>query len=339
MRIYYWVFFCFLLFTKCDFNKEINFAITQSANCILSNDSSLIATPLEMKMMNHVLFISDFRGDSLLWIYDLSKQIMRKRDMPLGIGPTEYQPPIQILIMDSNVVNIYNRWHYNWNLLKFNNQQLKFTSIQDRKMVSTDIDMIYPIANYKYIASGRFKEGRYALLDSIGNILNYFGDYPSFLSGEESIDNFPRFMFHQSQFSYNKTTNEILSVTSHVLDIMKDTGSVPILKKRILLSPYQYKYQYGDDWASANSIRDTKRGVIRVSTTDKYIYLLYNPNIENGKEQKKVNEIWIFDWDGNPIKKIIPDYTILSFCVDKSNKTIYSIVEAPEPRIAKIELL
>ena len=148
-------------------------------------------------------------------------------------------------------------------------------------------------------------------------------------------------MFHQSQFSYNKITSEILSVTSHVLDIMKDTGTIPILKKRILLSPYQYKYRQGEEWAAANTTGDTERGVIRIATTDEYIYLLYNPNIDNlhSKNKKEVNEIWIFDWNGNPIKKLIPDYTILSFCVDRLNKTIYSIVEAPEPTIAEIKLL
>lgn len=339
MKVYY-VFYLFCIFlTSCSFNKEIKFDKIEHIKCILSQDSSLIGTPLEMKLINPYLLISDFRGDSMLWIYNIERNKMIKREMPIGIGPEEYQPPIQILLLDENIVNIYNRWHYNWNLFEFNTSNALFQRIQERKSISTDIDMLLPITNCRYIASGRFKDGRYAILDSIGNITNYCGDYPSFLPGEESIDNFPRFMFHQSQFAYNKENNYILSVTSHVLDILKDTINTPILKKRILLSPYKYKYQYGDDWASAQRDKNTERGVVRVDATNKYIYLLYNPNTMQTKESEtKKNEIWIFNWKGEPIKKIIPDYTIDCFCVDEWDNVIYCIVEAPEPTIAKMNI-
>ena len=92
----------------------------------------------------------------------------------------------------------------------------------------------------------------------------------------------------------------------------------------------------------ANRKKDVARAVIDANCTDKYIYLVYDPNPEKvkGETAKKRlnNEIWIFDWTGKPIKLIRPDMNVKNICIDAKDKQAYCIVETPEPTIAMFEL-
>lgn len=46
---------------------------------------------------------------------------------------------------------------------------------------------------------------------------------------------------------------------------------------------------------------------ISVSLSDQYIYFLFNPNIKLSDDFK--NEIWVFDWTGKSVKRIIADWS------------------------------
>ncbi|GAO30652.1 BF3164 family lipoprotein [Geofilum rubicundum] len=70
--------------------------------------------------------------------------------------------------------------------------------------------------------------------------------------------------------------------------------------------------------------RNTKVGYGQVVSTDNYIYALYSgQNIfEHGFSAKN---LFVFDWNGNPIKKFKLSHPIETFCVDEKNNIIYSL--------------
>lgn len=206
--------------------------------------------------------------------------------------------------------------------------------------MNNDIDRLYPLYSDIYIGSGRFKEARYALLDKTGKIFKFFGDYPNYQKNEDTIPNFPRFMSHQTQFSFNPSRRLLACVTAHVLDII-DLADLNILKnkKRILVSPYEYTYSYGKDWATAEAINYTETGVVDVSSNSKYIYLLYSfTQLSLRNEKKKIKEILIFDWTGIPVQRIIPDKEVIRICADEENNTIYCIVNKSNPEMGYIKI-
>ncbi len=299
-----------------------------------------IEKPLEMEKCNDYLYVSDFRGDSLLWCYNINKLDEPKRMLPWGEGPNEFLSPIQYFITDTSLI-VHNRWHYSAQKFRYLSRNLFIISSESRFKLSTDIDMIYPVSDNKYIASGRFNDCRFIVTDNKGNIISKCGSYPSFVKGEEAIPNFPKFMFHQSMFGYNSQKNLLTSVTGHVLDIWKFDNDTLILKNRVLLSPYEYKYKEGKEWASAVPEEWVEIGSKRVYSTENNIYILYNPNTEEMKyrQKDKLNsEIWIFDWDGIPIKKIRVNKKIICFCVDEGAHSIYCITNAPEPSIGLLHI-
>jgi hypothetical protein len=318
---------------------DIDFPNTENVKIELLGDSSLIALPLEMIKCKNLLLISDYRGDSLLWVFDTTKKQMIKRWACKGIGPDEFQSPIQMAISDTTLM-LYNRWHYDLKQVFIDVSSVKFDIVNHIRRLPTDIDKIYPLNKGLYIASGRFKEGRYAILNSSGDIINYFGDYPNYIHGEDKIPNFPKFMFHQACFTYNSNSNKLASIDSHVLEIIDCSQYLPKIETRNLLSTYDYTYDSGDGWATARARGNTKEGIRYICSTSKYLYAIFNPNVSDNNVDKEqlLNEIWIFDWNGNPVKKIYPDIQVKCLYVENDDKTVYCMVEAPEPAIAMFEI-
>ncbi len=320
-----------IVFNACDNKRHIHFEIQENIPCILANDSSLIDKPIEMIKSGDIIFISDYKGDSLLWLYNTRTNQMKKKELAKGEGPSDFLPPVQISFIDPSTANIHNRWHFNFNISKYDSIKKTFHNIGERIRISTDIDMIYPIKDKQYVASGKFKEGRFAILNAKGEIIHYFGEYPNLINNEKKLDSFSKFMFHQSMFSYNKDKNIIACTTSHILELYNDYKCI----KQIILSSYDYQNKFENNGNYIEINKNTEIGAKRIYSTNKYIYILYNPNtFEN--ENKLNNEIWIFNWNGDKIKKITTNYNMQCFCVDESDKIIYGIVNAPNPVIATI---
>lgn len=50
------------------------------------------------------------------------------------------------------------------------------------------------------------------------------------------------------------------------------------------------------------------------------------------------SEIWVFDWNGSPIKKIKVNQKLICFCVDEEKHKIYCIANTPEPSIGILSI-
>ena len=296
---------------------------------------TFVSIPLEMEKIGNNIFISDFRGDSLLHCYNLSSG-ETKYALPLGEGPDEFLSPIQFFFQDEQMM-VYNRWHYILRYCYVCLPDFMIKSINLSISVSTDVDMVYPISKDKWIASGRFADSRFIIMDKDGNELSRCGDYPSYMADEINIPNFPKFMFHQSMFGFQKEISRLTSVTGHVLELWNYYNNDSLaLHKRILLSPYSYEYKDGKHWAAAKAENDVEKGVERIYCSDKYIYMLYNSNTHEmiaKKEDNLHSEIWVFDWNGTPVTKINVNREITCFCVDEDESKIYCIMNAPNPSI------
>ena len=316
--------------SEIDFPEEIPVEISLLKEAYLS-------VPLNMEHGDSLLFISDFRGDSLLWIYDIKENEFISKFAPFGEGPDDFLSPIEIKLLDS-VLIIHNRWHYSLKEYDLNSDGSFLIKKSAISKLPTDIDRVHPLNDHNYIASGRFKEGRYVILDKNGEPIRYCGEYPSYFNGEKKIPNFPKFMFHQTMFDSNSKGNKLACVTSHVLDIMEYTDDSLRLIHRLLLSPYGYEYRQNE--YSAQAIEDIRNeiGGRRVYATDDFIYLLYIPFTEKQYHelQSKTCEIWVFDWNGKAIKKFIINSDICTFCVNRENNTIYCVTNAPEPTVGRI---
>lgn len=70
--------------------------------------------------------------------------------------------------------------------------------------------------------------------------------------------------------------------------------------------------------------RKTRKAFVNVATTDEFIYILYS-GCRNGDENWSYGqEIYVFDWNGKPVKSYLLDRYVYTFGVSSDNSTIYS---------------
>lgn len=319
--------------------KNIAFEKIEDRKAIVLQET-FISVPLEMDIKGDIVYISDFRGDSLLWCYNIATPNLEGKMLPRGEGPGEFLSPIQFIISDSTIF-VHNRWHFTAQNYSYDSINYSLDPLSSLIHFPTDIDMVYLLSDDTYVASGRFPNCRFVILNKNGTVISQCGDYPNYNKGEKDIPNFPKFMFHQSIFGFHKKKKRLTAVTSHVLELWDYNRDSLFLQKRILLSPYAYQYNIGDESASAVADDDVETGVKRIYTTENYIYVLYDPNTTKmyyDKEAHLNNEIWIFDWEGKPVEKMRINNKLICFCVDEVKGKIYCILNAPDPSIGVISI-
>ena len=69
--------------------------------------------------------------------------------------------------------------------------------------------------------------------------------------------------------------------------------------------------------------RKTRKAFLKGAVTNKYIYILYSGH--SREDDWNVSKyIYVYDWDGNPIKKLVLDRFVPLICVTENDKVIYS---------------
>lgn len=68
---------------------------------------------------------------------------------------------------------------------------------------------------------------------------------------------------------------------------------------------------------------NTKRTFISSTITDNFIYLAYSGNSVFSENSGLANHIYVYDWNGNPIRKIVLDKKIESLTVSDDDETLY----------------
>lgn len=165
----------------------------------------------------------------------------------------------------------------------------------------------------------------FGLCDSQMNTVRYFGALP------------------------NKTGVDVMSLMSNFGGIIQSRNNkvVYAMSRFAYISAYDVKLdgdvslQWSDEIfpmsydivnGSVNLNRETAFGMCRgLYLTDEYIYLLvqetltwddYNRQVDS---QLHPNVIYVYNYDGRRLCKMITDRGLMSFCVDQSNSTIYGV--------------
>lgn len=322
-----------LLLVSCSGSqKRVLFSESVTAESTVLEDA-IISIPMDIKKKGEVLYVTDFKGDSLLRCYSLSSRCFVKQMLPQGQGPDEFLSPVEFFISDSSVF-IHNRWHFTARDYAFNDKNFSIQSQGELMRLPMNVDRIYPISTSRFIASGVFDDCRFLLLDNNGHVIAKCGSFPNYQSEEEAIPNTAKSMFHQSQFGYNASQKRLACVTSNVLELWDYTAETLTLHKRQLLAPYHYSFNSSPDGVYAESDHpDAELGARGIAISNNYVYVLYDSNTHRMHEEHSEtqnSEIWVFDWEGNPIRKILIDTQVKCFCVDETDSAFYCVMAAPD---------
>lgn len=313
-------------------DKNIEFAFSEDAIVEELNNSPFLGMPLDMKNHENNIYISDFYGDSLLIRYNTESNVFTKFGVK-GNGPNEILSPSTLSVKD-NKVYVYSKSNFKFGYFDFMNEDSLISSSNYHFLFtpSSSTSDIAVLRNNSFISSGYYKDGRYIVMDNKGDITNVFGEYPEYSEGEKDRPFDVKAMFHQVTFETNHNLQKVVAVSNYVMDII-DYSNPDFTYQRVLLKDYSYDFEKGDLLRTKRS-ESTVKGAVCVSSSDNYIYVLFNPNTKVNSDLN--NEIWIFDWTGKAVKKIFLDIKIDLITVTSDN-SIYAISQTEEPSIVEVK--
>lgn len=85
-----------------------------------------------------------------------------------------------------------------------------------------------------------------------------------------------------------------------------------------------YQLDYGMSLSDLETKKDLKSYFVRVCADDDHIYAAYYGNIWNDNDIPCINQIYIFDWNGQLVRKINTKHCINEIAVDGINKILYT---------------
>lgn len=311
---------------------KIEFAVSEIATVRKINNSPFLGLPIDMIYHNKSIYISDFYGDSLLIKYNIENETYT-RFGEKGNGPYEILSPSSFSL-DNNKLYVFSKPNFKFGYFEIhdNNTLISRTNYQYLYNPSSSISEIAVLSNNKFITAGYYKDHRYAIIDEKGDLKHQFGEYPDYLDGEKDRSFEVKAMFHQVDFESNQSLQKVVALSNYVLDII-DYANPDISYKRVLLNDYNYNFE-NEQFLKTKKDESIPRGAISFSSSDQYIYILFNPN--NKLNDDLMNEIWVFDWTGKTVKKITPNIKINLIAIT-SDDSIFAITQSDEPCIVEIK--
>ncbi len=321
--------FCLFLTSCWDKAKNDVFLEEIAIECQPVNYPDLIGIGMQLIKTGDYLILNDFHGDSLLSVFNLKNNTIEKHLILRGNGPEEMISPIDAKLNDNNLYLLC-RPLFNMGRIPIKNICAASVQIEDRIQLPQKSDKFLPLNDSLFVFSGMWDK-RFALYKKNqqhqADSITEFGDYPSYWENEKTIPNTAKAMFHQCEFVKHPSQPLFAACSRYVLDIYKydEKGkTVPQELIRKQLGTYAYDFVAGD--VISTKVREDSSPIVRhVACDENYLYMVKRP--ESGSS---FHYIYVYDWQGNPIKVFKTDKSISNITVDDSANKIYAIIEDPE---------
>lgn len=178
---------------------------------------------------------------------------------------------------------------------------------------------------------------RLALLNQQGEEIRQLGSYPETKADFTDVEK--REMF---QFSYTVTPDGRIILCYNWTDLIEIYSSEGILLHRLhgpdqFISPFQEIHKEKVIIARPQK-GEQREGYYNPVVVGDTFFILYNGNkVDSENYDENSRQLFIFDWNGKPLKRLLLDQGILTFTVDSINKKIYGISSSPEFHIVSFD--
>lgn len=312
----------------CTPQQKEQTAVDKINGTVIDTKCSLL-NPVQLQIDGDTLWISDFGANPMVTATSVKSGAVLATILYKGRGPFEGMPPVNILIQNNK---IYFHSRGNATLFSGNKSDIlagKTKLPTDKLVLDRSIDRCLPLGDSLLLASGTFKEGRFALIDPENpKRVTCWGMYPDFWEEEKNYNNIVKSRFHQSRFFRNSQSNRIAAVGTYTLTFM-DLTAAPKAEpvKDILLHGYKYDYSDSGQFRYSKKRAGVVNGVKGAAANDSHIYILFDSGTDIDSRHPL---IWVFDWDGNLIRKIDAGEEISPIGVDEMDAYLYAVKQTEE---------
>lgn len=185
------------------------------------------------------------------------------------------------------------------------------------------------LGNNTFLSLNKDPHSMYSLLQNDTTVATFF-EYPA--DGHKITPS--KAYAYQGFFipNHNNTRFVYAGSNSDMLEIYELKGS-ELLKKASYGNSYpKYVDNNPENVFGVIFEKDLKLGFRDICFTDKYIYALYSGRDRTNYPDNYAyaNEIYVADWDGNLVKKIILNTDVCKIGVEQNDKIIYAVEEAED---------
>jgi hypothetical protein len=267
------------------------------------------------------ILLSEPKLDYLLSSYNIKTKEFN-RFLTKGNGPYDLLDVQQInLYKDDSLFFVKSTFGENLYVYKFDSPY----SSDDLKKIPIKKNTISIFFDENNIVSSQYGKKRFAIYDTQNEFLSEFGD-------SISIDNCSQELVSHiiqglclgnaksRRYVWASVYGDIFEIYDYKnINQIKTIASVKSVMPIVTISQDQPVFS-----------ADTKLGIVSLTATDNYIYMLYNENIIKDIESQNddillCNKILIFDWDGNPHKMLKLNKKIRSISYNRKYNRIYCI--------------
>ena len=286
-------------------------------------EANMVAmSAFRLYLKDTVLLARAYDGERLIQILNKKSGEKISAILPYGRGPGEMtsSPDLFVLedsiyaysITDSKLYKYYSIRDYTGimpnDIINFNNRLLSW---------------VRPFKN-KYLAGTNARNNRFIIYDVNGNEEFLYTKYPDFddIGYNDSLT-VRNIFLGGTDVGVKPDGTKFAIVLSHgaMLEIFSISENTISLHKEKRFYPPKMEITDGS-LKSVQALPSQIRGFYDIKTTDEYIYALFDGTRLDG-EFIPPSYIYVFDWDGNPVRSYKVKGGLMRFALDAENKMIY----------------
>lgn len=304
-----------------------------------------IRNPYMMEYVCHRLYFADLYQDTFIRTFDWDSGKYLMDFAKKGMGPDEF--------LYFTVMTAFENKLYLWDTNKGTIFKADFRD-EKKEPVFTGVKIpsdslllaafkVLPIKNGKYVATGLIKGKRLAVIDSEGQVVTTFGDYPKEHAGQTYTDIENGFAYQGFMaYSPEKESLAVGSMNGESISFydMHDIQTPRLIKEYICSFP-QYDNDSSSEAWSVVFRPDNVNGFIELKSSSDYCIGLFSGVSRTEEETYGGNMILLFDWEGNPIKIIKLKYRYTNMAFNESKKELILFGKNPDTfnfMVTKVDL-
>lgn len=331
--------YCLLVavLTSCESEKagrnELHIVATDSIELDLGEPRALYGN-------GNMLFVIDRKAiDNFVQVYDLKTKDFLFSFAPMGQGPGEFSSLNSLSIYKADDAVRLSLYDFGNKIAAYDFSEIMSAKenvmpINVKHVSDTGLRM-YGLnkTNNGYIASGRFKDGKFALLNDSLELIKFTGEYrkkpkPSYPEEVHFMANFGRQYFSEDR---HYMADCVTAASLLTLYEVKDNNLIK--QWEYVIEDLDYDVEAG-----AVPVYKSNRGYASVSIGYKYVYAIYSGEPAMTPDFCG-SEVHVFNIStGELVKKFMLDRRSSHIVVDESKGKMYIETDFPEPVVLIYDL-
>ena len=325
MRFNLVVFWVILLsFSSCSREEKTvyDFPLEQSlkSDKEVSLNKELLA-PYLMCSYDSTLCLIDWTANPMVHVYNMNTGKEMVAFGNKGMGPDDFLSISQMYVdMGKRSLVLYDQSLQT--ISSFQIDSLAQGSLSKIDCVSAPklgMNRVYAYSDSIFYGSGTFESGLIAKCNQ-KEILNQYLPFPH---TEQAVNRDVNYLLFQGDLIMkpDKKRFAYLAYECDLLSIQKVVNDT-CLESVVHLNTYTpvFENQSTNEVSSVNVSTDSPKGFLRGVATENYVYALYSGQI--GKNKAIANEVYVFEWEGRAVKKVILDRWGICISVDSNDERL-----------------